>query len=275
MNIVFSLVLYKHRVSDITPLLSSISSLSCILCSTCDLNLYIFDNSLAPDIDILSLREHLVTKVSCHLSSDRRNIGFGKGHNYNFSCASTQVSGFLSENSIFCPVNPDTSFDHFSISDLLSWFTSGPCICCAPLIYTAGNHIQYTAKRNPSFLSLLLGRFPWLRSAPVLERYYSSFINLDRDYRADIFQADYLSGCFLFIKSLAYEHVNGFSPEYFLHLEDADLTRKLSNIGTCVHCPIGIVYHRWARGSHKSFSQTFHLMCSYIAYTRKWGFSLS
>ena len=52
-----------------------------------------------------------------------------------------------------------------------------------------------------------------------------------------IFESQYLSGCFLVIKANIFDQINGFDERYFLHFEDADITRELSKIGKCIHFP--------------------------------------
>jgi len=73
------------------------------------------------------------------------------------------------------------------------------------------------------------------------------------------------------IPSWAYIKVGGFSEQYFLHFEDADIVRKLSMYGYTKHVPLGRVTHGWARGSHTSPSQILSLMRSYLIYSIIWG----
>jgi GT2 family glycosyltransferase len=197
------------------------------------------------------------------------NIGFGKAHNLNYRQAC------LSDADIFVVANPDISFGPADLSLLLDWLVSRPSVTClAPLIVGPGGAIQCSAKHNPTLLSLALGRFPWLARFSMLRRYDLWHRNLDKDYVKDCIPSPYLSGCFLIIPARFYSMVGGFSPKFFLHLEDADLVRRLSLVGETLHNPIGTVIHLWARGSHKSLLQTLHLLRSCITYFRIWGLVL-
>jgi GT2 family glycosyltransferase len=194
------------------------------------------------------------------------NIGFGRANNLNHCQAS------LSGSDIFVVANPDVSFAPDDLVRLVDWLLSKPSVAClAPLIVGSTGAIQYSAKRNPTVLSLALGRFHRLTRLGFLRRYDANHRNLDKDYTRDCIPSSCLSGCFLIIPSRFYSQVGGFCSQYFLHLEDADLVRRLSLVGETLHNPVGTVTHLWARGSHKSLAQTLHLIQSCITYFRIWG----
>jgi GT2 family glycosyltransferase len=196
------------------------------------------------------------------------NVGFARANNVNAR------SLFYAPSELFVVANPDTSFLSCELAPLLYWILDHENVsCAAPLVVSPGGNAQCSAKRNPTFLSLLLGRFPVLTTLTVLARYDFWHRNLGLCYEKDVISSTYLSGCFLVIPSLSFREVGGFSARYFLHLEDADLVRRLSGCGLTVHNPIGKVCHRWARGSHKSLSQTIHLLRSIVVYTFSWGMS--
>lgn len=197
------------------------------------------------------------------------NVGYGMGNNCNFDaiCCS---SDFL-----FVVVNPDIHFKPDSVFPLFKWCIDNPIYSCvAPLILNQFGVIQYSAKRNPTFFSLLIGRFSFLRRLSLFRSYDDWHKHRNRDYSLETFNASYLSGCFLVIPSNYFRIVGGFSSSYFLHLEDADIVRRLGMVGLSVHNPVGIVTHLWARGSHKSFKQMFYLIKSYLVYIWLWGFTL-
>ena len=194
------------------------------------------------------------------------NIGFGSANNRNFLCT-THDETFL-----FIVVNPDICFDSSSLLPLLDWIASNPRISCAsPLILNLGGNVQHSAKHNPTLLSLLLGRFSFLTLIPAFRQYDRWHRHLDSVYTSQQIDCTYLSGCFLVIPSHYYCKVGGFNEKYFLHLEDADIVRRLSRHGQCIHNPVGSVTHLWARGSHSSLRQMFHLAYSLFVYSTTWG----
>jgi len=270
MRVAFSLVLFRHTLEDILPLLKSLSSLAA---HRPDYHLYvvIYDASPAAFHSpfILDLEDSTpgVTLSYQKLS----NIGFGSANNINFKTA------MLSSVDLFVVVNPDISFASQELSPLLDWIQDNALrvSCVAPLVVNASGEIQYSAKRNPTFLSLLLGRISVLRRMHFFARYDSWHRGLDNDYTKCCFDSSYLSGCFLIIPSCYYLAVGGFCERFFLHLEDADLVRRLSGVGRTLHNPIGRVTHLWARGSHRSIVQMCMLVRSYIIYASIWGFTFA
>ena len=266
-SLCFSLVLYNHSLNDIRPLLFSLSKLADA--SNYFIRLCVYDGSSSftnkpSESDIQSLIGDV-----CLVHQHGLNVGFGSAHNKNFSVCRTNPGD------LFIVVNPDISFDPGDLLTLFEWVKKRPdASCIAPLILNPNGRLQPTAKHNPTFLSLLLGRFPFLKFFRCLYKYDFWHRNLQLDYFTDIIACDYLSGCFLIIPSHFYAAVGGFCEKYFLHMEDADLVRRLSSVGLALHNPIGRVIHVWARGSHRSFRQTLCLLKSYYIYSRSWGFAL-
>ena len=266
---VFSLVLFRNSIEQISPLLFSVAALSAFQDSTFCVDLYICDNSVTNDTIFFDDIGFALGSMSFTYALNSSNIGFGLGNNINFQSAN------LSDNDIFIVVNPDTYFEASQLAPLLLWVVHNKNIsCAAPLLLNPSGSIQYSAKKNPTLLSLALGRLRFFCNIPILSKYDRWHKNMTHDYCSDCFESSYLSGSFLVIPSWAYRRINGFSAKYFLHLEDADIVRRLSLVGLTVHNPIGKVVHLWARGSHKSLSQTIHLLHSIFTYFSIWGFRL-
>ena len=268
-SLLFSLVLYKHKLADVRPFFISLAALQS---SSSDLfiSLCIYDASPSGvDPHISSFLDELSDNISIDFFAGP-NIGFGSANNHNFR------RGIQYTFEYFVIANPDI---YFSPSDILPLFSYLPSIeslaCAAPLVVDSRDNIQYSAKNNPSLLSLFLGRFSFFRNIPTLNSYFLSHINFHLDYRSNQFSSPYLSGCFLVVPKQMFHAVGGFDERYFLHLEDADLVRSLSLLGQTLHCPVGKVVHLWARGSHSSLSQSLSLLSSMFKYFSKWGLILS
>jgi len=268
MRFFFSCVLYNHSVSCIEPLLSSLGSLSTAYPSLdCKLLLYDASRSGFDDPEVQHLKT-LASPVNIYYYSGP-NIGYGLANNNNFARI------IEDDPFIFVIVNPDVFFSPQSLYPLLEWTLSNPSVsCAAPLVVNQFDQVQFSAKRNPTFLSLLLGRFSALERFTYFRSYVQWHKNLDRDYLSETFASTYLSGCFLLIPDIYYRQVGGFSSSFFLHLEDADLVRRLSAVGQTLHNPLGKVVHLWSRGSHKSLRQIWFLFISYIQYVKVWKFNL-
>jgi len=267
-RVVFSLVLYKHCLDEVMPLLRSIKDLK-LFCEDISFHLSVYDADRSGDV--VEFRDSIAGAVEDLSFSyvNAPNVGFARANNFNAGCLLYVPS------ELFIVANPDTSFLSFELAPLLYWVLGRKMVsCAAPLVINPGGATQFSAKHNPTFLSLLLGRLSVLTALTVFARYDFWHRNLGSCYERDVISSTYLSGCFLVIPSLSFREVGGFSARYFLHLEDADIVRRLSGCGLTVHNPIGKVSHRWARGSHKSLFQTFHLLRSIFVYTFSWGMNL-
>lgn len=267
-RVIFSLVLYKHTYNCIKDLFLSILELYHLLPSSYLLSVYIHDNSgQESKFDISQIPDVLksITQLTCS-----SNIGFGAAHNHNYA------NSHSSDSDIFIICNPDISFKGVSLIPLIGYCAdnNSTVSCIAPLIFNQKHMIQYSAKHNPTIASLLLSRFSFLRVIPLFSSYHDWHRHTSLDYTSNTIRAPYLSGCFLLVPSHFYRLVGGFSSRYFLHMEDADLVRRLSALGLTLHNPIGTVFHSWSRGSHKSLKQTLYLLQSAFNYFHFWGLKL-
>ena len=95
----------------------------------------------------------------------------------------------------------------------------------------------------------------------------------NKNYLED-FEACYLSGCCMIIPTNSFIKVSGFDENFFLYLEDADLTRKLSSVGRCLHYSNSYINHNWGRGNYKSLKLMIVNIVSAFYYFSKWGWKL-
>ncbi len=272
MRIIFTLVLYNNRYAEIEKLIESINKLNSEYYKNKDIILSINDNSNKFSLEN-QIKENLNNNIIFYYSYNN-NIGFGRGHNCAF--AVSRISCNLNKDDILIIVNPDVYFlpkEIHRMIDFINQKENKKIVCIAPLIFNEKEIIQYSAKQNPTILSLFIGRIRQLERIGILRNYISKNQNRSRTL-SSIFECEYLSGCFLLIRAISFSEINGFDERYFLHFEDADLTRTLSKVGKCIHYPYSKIIHRWNRGSHKSLRQTILLIQSMINYFRKWGLKL-
>jgi GT2 family glycosyltransferase len=269
-NLVFSTVIYKTPVIQIKKLIDSINSLKFYLDKNYKnkfkLELLILDNSPKEPLnrEKINLNSNLV-KISYRLA--KRNLGYGQAHNNNFQKVKPNKRMW------FLAINPDVSFTGNSLYKFILFITSEVNLACAaPLIYLPNNEIQYSAKKNPTFLSLISSRFSIFQKFPKIKIYLHNNQNRLFNYNKDIISAEFLSGCFLSFPSEIYKKIGGFSKNYFLHFEDADIVRRSSFFGKTVHYPLGSIIHIRGRGSHNSIRQQLLLIKSYFIYILTWGF---
>jgi GT2 family glycosyltransferase len=172
-------------------------------------------------------------------------------------------------------LNTDLSWQQGTFEKLLASLQQHPEVSLAvPQIFDEAGNPQRLCKHNPTLLGLFSRRFlpDWLKPA-WLKRYDRWYVMADQNYY-EVFEAPYLSGCCMLIRSEAFCGVGGFDERYFLYLEDADLTRSLARDGHCVHLPVAGVVHGWGRGNYRNLGLMAVNLASAWNYFRKWGWVL-
>ena len=172
-------------------------------------------------------------------------------------------------------LNTDLTWPGGTFEQLLGWLQQHPQVSLAvPQILDEAGSPQKLCKHNPTVLGLFSRRFlpDWLKPA-WLKRYDRCYVMADQDYQ-EVFEAPYLSGCCMLIRSDAFRRAGGFDERYFLYLEDADLTRTLARDGRCVHLPVAGVVHGWGRGNYRNLGLVLVNLASAWHYFRKWGWAL-
>lgn len=172
-------------------------------------------------------------------------------------------------------LNTDLRWKNSTFEKLLDWLKENLDVSLAvPSIVDSAGLPQKLCKQNPSILALVSRRFISKRYKPEwLKRYDDWYSMNDKDYN-QIFEAPYLSGCCMLMRSKDFLYVGGFDEQYFLYLEDADITRTLSRCGRCVHLPIAAVEHEWGRENYRSYRLMWVNIMSAWIYFRKWGLTL-
>ena len=172
-------------------------------------------------------------------------------------------------------LNTDLSWQPGSFERMLAWMQQHPDVNLAvPQILDEDGNPQKLCKHHPTVLGLFSRRFLPPRLKPGwLKRYDRWYVMADQNYQ-EVFEAPYLSGCCMLIRSDAFRRAGGFDERYFLYLEDADLTRSLALEGRCVHLPVASVVHGWGRGNYRNLRLMAVNLVSAWHYFRKWGWAL-
>ena len=222
-----------------------------------ELCLYLVDNA-SPDGAMAALEEKGLPP-GVHALPQRENRGFGAGHNAVLP---------LLESRYHAVVNPDIELRDDAISQMAAWMDEHPdvVITTPRLVYPDGRP-QFVAKRRPAVLPLL-ARQLGLKS---LEPYERNYLMLDEDLSQPV-DIEFCSGSFFVIRSEVFREIGGFDENYFMYVEDADLTQKALQKGRAVYLPQVSVAHAWHRAAHKRPKEFFWQLKSMLRYFRKWGF---
>lgn len=211
--------------------------------------------------------ERLAEGADCFLAN-RDNPGYGRAVN-RLVVRLGQLPPYIGV------LNTDLSWPPGTFERLLAWMQQQPEVSLAvPQILDETGQPQQLCKHNPTLLGLFSRRFvpDWLKPN-WLKRYDRWYVMADHNYEA-VFEAPYLSGCCMLIRSDAFRRAGGFDERYFLYLEDADLTRSLAREGRCVHLPVAGVVHGWGRGNYRNLGLMAVNLASAWHYFRKWGWAI-
>ncbi len=200
-----------------------------------------------------------------------KNIGFSKGHNLSRK--------YLSSQNYHLIINPDIVIeDKQLISNLINYLDKNSNISMIqPLIIGYPDYqIQYLCKRNPTLLIQIIRAFfnKFIQRYKFLRLYNDKYEMRDLAYKNKVVESSYLSGAFMLCRTKNLNKVSWFDERFFMYLEDADLTRRLSMFGRCVHYPLLKVRHVWARGSHKNKLLKIIAIFSFLKYSLKWGLKI-
>lgn len=194
------------------------------------------------------------------IQSDRGNIGFGAAHNL-------ILEGLDSRYHVI--MNPDIYLqDGRALLILMDYLDSHPEVgMVVPKIIDEQGELQFLCRRNPTILDLFLRFIPgnlWSRR----QDYHTM---KDQDYNTS-FEVEFASGCFMMIRTKLFKQLGGFDDQFFLYVEDADLTRRVNMISKTVYVPQAIVCHAWQRASYSNPAMAKIHLKSLLHYFRKWGF---
>lgn len=200
----------------------------------------------------------------CEYIHNPENSGFGQAHNIIFEKVVECGSDY------HFIVNPDIYFETNVISEMTNFLAMHPDvgISMPKVLYPDGN-IQRLCKLYPSPIELIFRRF--IPGGEIREK-------LDYKYEMKFFDYNHvaeipiLSGCFMCVRTDILKTGHRFDPRFFMYLEDFDFCRTVRDDGWSLkYNPNTIVYHEFAKGSHKNSKLLRYHIFSAIAYFNKWG----
>jgi len=194
------------------------------------------------------------------------NPGFGASHNIAIK------SSMEFDSTYHLVVNPDVYFQTDSICKMKDFMDNHAEVGhLMPRILFPNGENQHLCKKNPTFFDLFIRGF-------IPEKYHALFGKRLQDYQYKsynqndvIYDIPYLSGCFMFLRNETLKKVGLFDDKIFMYLEDADLTRRILEVSRTVYFPDAIVYHHFARFTHKKLKFKLITIKSAIYYFNKWG----
>ena len=210
------------------------------------LTLYLVDNA-SPDGSgqclakaakdgTLHIREDQKVEVLCRTE----NGGFGTGHNTVLSLLQSRVHFIL---------NPDIQLTADTLSDLADWMAQHPGVVMArPALTFPDGRPQRLPLRRCSVRAMVYRQLPCLK---FWAKYNERYLMADKDLTKPT-EIEFCTGSFSAVDTAAFKAVGGFDEDYFMYVEDADLTQKMRTRGKAYLVPQYTAIHAWHRAAHRS-----------------------
>ncbi len=176
------------------------------------------------------------------------NIGYGAGCNLGARTAAGDELLVL---------NADVVLSAGAVAAMRARLASDPRIGVVGPRIISGGEIQLSARAFPSFRTGLLGRRSRLTRLLIRAR------RLPAEFRHTSGSGgtvDWVSGACMLVRREAFEAVGGFDVGYWMYWEDADLCRRLVDLGwRIVYEPTALVHHATgASGTNERTIRAFH-----------------
>ncbi len=199
------------------------------------------------------------------LIQNNKNIGFGAAHN---------IAIKLGRGKYHLVLNPDVIFTENSVEKLVNFMEENLDVgLVSPKIVYPDGTTQYLCKRLPCLFDLAIRRFTPRFIQNLFKKRIDYFEMRETGYNK-IMEVPYLSGSIMLFRKNILAKIGGFDEDYFMYFEDADITRKISEISRAVFYPHTSVIHLWQRDSHKNIKLFFVSLISTIKYFNKWGWKI-
>lgn len=189
----------------------------------------------------------------------KENLGFGKGHNL-------VINNVHSKYHII--VNPDIAVFENTIEQAINYISEcDDIVVVTPFVMNVDGTQQFLPKKNPSMKYMIGGMFEnrFAFCKKMRDEY-----TLKNENITEPIDVEFCTGAFMITKTSALHSVKGFDERYFLHFEDADLTRELCKIGRAVYNPEIKVVHKWHRENKKIDKSFWVALKSMFIYMKKW-----
>lgn len=217
----------------------------------CDFELYVYDNgSVDHTVDII---RRCFPQVKVVVGT--KNLGFGGGHN-------RIMKHLISDFHVI--INPDIELRENVIGAMAEYMDkNADVVQVTTEVRNLDNTIQYLPKVDPNFKYVVLSKLKPFRKYRSM--YTQEFVDFDGP--TEILSS---TGCFSMVRTTAFKSINGYDQRFFLYFEDADLSRRLREIGKIIFLPDLYVYHAWKRDNTRSIKGIMIFLNSMFKYYKKW-----
>jgi len=186
-----------------------------------------------------------------HILRSDSNLGFTSGNNLGYEYAKEHYNP-----DYILLLNNDTVVDPQLIEDLLKCAKKNSKLgFVAPKIFffpgREFHHDSYEKTERGNVLWYAGGSIDWRN----LDAFHRGVNEVDRGQFDHQLESDFATGCTILIPKEIIEQIGFFEPQYFLYLEDVDVSMRAQLAGFPIYfCPVAKVWHKNAGSSGGSGS---------------------
>jgi len=209
------------------------------------------------------------TGLAIQVISNKRNIGYGRGHNL---CLTSVKSDY------FLVLNPDVIVYEKSITEAIKFMELNPKTgLLTPEAHSPSGEKLYLCKQYPSILNLLIRGFSHGSIQRIFKQKITEYeMRAHTEEKKPYNNVPIASGCFMFLRDKAVYSVSGFSSEYFLYFEDFDLCIKLQQAGWDIaYVPQVSIIHSGGNASRKGLNHIIMFITSAFKFFKKNGWKIN
>lgn len=253
-----SIVLYNNSASQIDKVVKNLLNV------TQDLNgveIFLINNSQDNYYLNWFLKRYENSKKIQVVTADK-NRGFGSGNNLVLSRLNSKYHIVM---------NPDVMIsDALELEKMVHYMDDNTEYgLLSPVVKFPNGQVQHLLKQKSNVLDMAL-RFTGL---PGFSRRKEKFVNLPDGYEST-HPAENVPGSFMLFRTKVLKEIDGFDQNYFLYMEDCDITMKVNQVSQTIFYSKACVYHEWQRENKKSLRGAIRMLQSMVKYFNKWGWQL-
>lgn len=240
------IILNWNRADDTIDCLKSLSEL---LVGKCQLSIVIVDNASTDHsvVRIESSAKKIFSKnnIEVELLKNKKNLGFSGGNNVGIRHSLKHSVDYI------LVLNNDTIVDKKLLTGLLDTARTYPKAgLISPKIYFAKGY-EFQKGRYKKFE---LGKVIWYAGGNLdWDNVYGAnrgVDEVDKGQFKKVEETDFATGACMLIKAKSIKEVGMFDEQYYMYLEDADLSYRMKKSGWAVlYSPKGHMWHKVAQSS--------------------------
>ena len=238
-----------------------LESLNKIRQGSFDHEILVIDNN-SQDASVMQIRKHFSSQK---IIINSQNLGFAGGNNVGLKYALKNGSDYI------FVLNNDTIVEENCIEELLKIATERQVGAVGSKIYFSPGreyHDNYSSEEKGRVIWFAGGVFDW---GNVIGS-HKGVDEVDNGQFDEELDCDFLTGCAMFIKADILKKTGIFDENYFLYLEDADLSERIKRIGYKLKlAPKSIVWHKNAasQGNTGSKLQDYYISRNRMYFAQK------